>query len=491
MTAIQYNALVQRAQRLLNERRHIDCRAVCQELLHLRKNDPQALLILAQLEANEGRRSDAIRQLQKFVQLYPKDINARLMLGGYLVDAGRTREGLTQFEKVLKTVPGHLEALRCSAIAHERGGDVNKALELLEPYIAARTANAGMALEYVTAEMNRKNFARAIEVGLPYALHAGGDLRAEEALWYVLGQSFEKLGEIDKAFDAYSRANSVNAPPYDPDAHDREIDALIEVFSKDNLAKMPRATHGDTRPVFIACRPRSGSTLLDRILGSHPAVHATGENNTLARLITDMQLLVGSTRDYPQCALDMDVNDTNEIAKRYIEYLDSVAPAAGTRITNKRLGNWRYLGLISLLFPQTRIIDLRRDRVDNTLACWMINLGSAFPFSYSLEHLGRAQRTYERLMDHWHNVLSVPILKVNYEDIVDDQEGWSRKILDFLGLDWSESVLRFHEVGEKKGSDVPTLSYAQVRQPIYKTSVGRAKKFEKHIKPLLDALGEE
>lgn len=490
MTAIQYNALVQRAQRLLNERRHIDCRTVCQELLQLKKNDQQALLILAQLEANEGRRTEAIRQLQKFVQLYPKNIDARLMLGGWCIDEGRTREGLAQFDKVLKLAPGQPDAIRCSAVAHERAGDVDKALEILEPHIAARTANAAMAAVVATAEMNRKNFARAVEVGLPYALNPGGDARAAEALWYVLGQSFEKLGEIDKSFDAYSRANSVNPPPYDPDAHDREIDALIEVFSKENLAKMPRATHGDARPVFVACRPRSGSTLLDRILGSHPAVHATGENNTLARLITDMQLIVGSTRDYPQCALDMDVSDANDIAKRYIAYLDSVAPASAKRITNKRLGNWRYLGLISLLFPQTHIIDLRRDRVDNTLACWMIDLGARFPYSYSLEHLGRAQRTYERLMDHWHTVLDVPMLKVNYEDIVEDQEGWSRKILDFLGLDWNESVLRFHEVGEKKGSDVPTLSYAQVRQPIYKTSVGRAKKFEQHIQPLLDALGD-
>jgi hypothetical protein len=148
------------------------------------------------------------------------------------------------------------------------------------------------------------------------------------------------------------------------------------------------------------------------------------------------------------------------------------------------------LGMAELLFPNARVIDLRRDRVDHSLACYFIDLGS--PVSLQLSagaHRPRAPRV--RATDGALARDAVdPILRVSYEDVVADQEAWSRKMIDFLGLPWDESVLAFHETAGKKGSDRPTLSYAQVRQPIYKSSVGRAEKFRPYIGELLDALGE-
>jgi hypothetical protein len=135
------------------------------------------------------------------------------------------------------------------------------------------------------------------------------------------------------------------------------------------------------------------------------------------------------------------------------------------------------------------VIDIRRDKLDHSLACYFIDLGPKFPYAFQLEHIALVRRCCDRLMDHWHRVLSLPMMTVNYEDIVADQEASTRTMLDFLGLEWDDRVLEFHRAGEmKKSSAIPTLSYAQVRQPIYTTSVGRAEKFRPFVGDLVAAL---
>ena len=488
MIEVPYALLVRRAKEAFDSRRHIDCADFCRELLKRRKNDAEALCLLARIEWTQGRRGQAIVQMQRIARLYPKDLGIRQGLAYWLNDQGRHAEAIKQYQKALKLSPHDLESIRGLARAYEQDGQHDAALKVLEPYLESGTETAGMALVAATVHQSRKEFQKAINIAERHTGSESADERNRIALNFVIGQCYEKLNEAEKSFAAYVRANTLSPPPFDPDEFDREMDELMRIFSAENLAKLPRATNETELPVFICCRPRSGSTLLDRIIGSHPDAHSGGERNTLTKLMHEFSLLVGSTEPYPQGVPDMDVDDCNRLSERAQKEFQSLNPKA-KRITNKRLSNWEYLGFIEMLFPKSRVIDLRRDPVDNCLACYMIDLQSQFPYSYDLEHLARVHLTYERVMEHWYQVLKLPILKVSYEDIVADQEYWTRKIIDFIGLPWSDDCLRFHEVGTKKGSDTPTLSYDQVRRPIYKSSVGRAEQFKAHIGPLRKALG--
>jgi hypothetical protein len=239
-------------------------------------------------------------------------------------------------------------------------------------------------------------------------------------------------------------------------------------------------------PIFLACRPRSGSTLAERIIGSHPQVTLAGELNSISSVAEQLNLIIGSTRTYPECVLDMDQNDVDGLASMFLDTHRSQFPNAA-RITIKHLDLWQHIGLIALMLPDAPILDLRRDAVDTSLACYSVHLGLRQPYNQDLRALGLVHRAYERLMDHWRDVLGIRMLRVDYENLVADQEIWSRRMIDHCDLPWDERCLRFHEhIGANVGA---TLSYQQVRQPIYKGSVGRAAKFAGRLGPLYEALG--
>lgn len=491
MVNFQHASLIREARQLFAEDRINDGRAACQQLLKLRKNDPEALILLAHADYKDGEHQKAVTRMQRYVRLYPKDIDGRDYLAWMLVELGRNREAIVQYDKLLKLKPDYPKALAGKSRAYDRDGRPEKGIKLLESYFTpgAGRATHGMALAYATCAMNMKDHRRAIDAAAPFVANRSDDRVTDAALWFVLGQCHERLDEIDKAFEAYTNANTINARPFDPDAFERDIDDLIELFSKDRLERLPRAETNSQAPVFISCLPRSGSTLIERILAAHPAVHPVGELNTLIYIGHDMQIGIGSTEPYPRCILDADRDDLNSFSKRYLDELKRHNRTA-RRYTNKNLFVWKQLMLVELFFPRARVIDIRRNRIDHAMACYFIDVGPDHPYAFRLDHLARVRRGYERLMEHWHEALSVPMLRVEYEDVVDEPERWSRRMIDFIGLEWDDAVLEFHQSAGKKGSDKPTLSYAQVRQPIYKTSVGRAEKFRPYIGELIEALGE-
>jgi hypothetical protein len=270
------------------------------------------------------------------------------------------------------------------------------------------------------------------------------------------------------------------------------MNRLMAVFTADNLARLPRAKIDTTSAVFVTGRPRSGTTLVSKIIGAHPQAVDVGEITTLNDLVENFGLITGSTSPYPRSVLDVEQHDVDDLGRRYIEESVKLAGSRAARIVNKSLITHFHLGLAELILPGARVIYCRRDPVDTCLACYTEQLIGPHTYSNDLRMLGLTQRLCERLWRHWQNVLKIPILEVNYEDVVNDQEGQSRRIIEFMGLPWDDACLRFYEAdkGRKRHTAAPTLSYAQVRKPIYKTSVGRAKAFENHLAPLHEALAE-
>lgn len=457
----------------------------CEQLLKMQKKSPEAMFLLAQIAWHEGERLDAIAQLQKYVRLYPKDLTARYLLGDYLNTAGRHREAIKSFERILSRQRDDLRSVAGLANAYENQGDPEKALEIIQPYVDAGTETPAMARVRATILNERSEHERAIEVARPHAETDQTDDNDRAELWYTLGQAYEKSGEIDLAFSAYENANRINPPPFDQTMYRRHVDELIRIFTPATLKRLPRASGRTDLPVFVAAWPRSGSTLLEKIIGSHPKAHDAGELLHLTRMAQTLASRIESTLTYPECVADLEQSDVDRLSREYLRKLQKHNPGA-KRITDKFLGNWIHLGLIQLLFPQSRVIDLQRNPVDNCLSCYMSFLGPTHPYSYDLNHLADSYQHYRRLMTYWREVLELPILRVQYEDMVAEPEREARRIIEFLDLPWDPQCLEFYRE-RRHATAAPSLSYNQVRRPIYKSAVGRAEKFRKHIGPLLEA----
>ena len=236
-------------------------------------------------------------------------------------------------------------------------------------------------------------------------------------------------------------------------------------------------------PVFIIGMPRSGTSLVEQILSCHPQVHAAGELRNLMHLGNDLGL--GFQKPGPEvCDSSL---DRARLTAASVSYLQSLRALAGdaTRVTDKMPYNFERLGLIALLFPKARVIHCHRHPLDSCLSCYFLNFYRGNFQTCDLRHMGLYYRQYQRLMEHWRDVLDLAMLEVSYEAHVEDPEKTCREILAFLDLDWDPACLQFH----KSERYVRTASRDQVNKPIYRTSVGRWKNYETHIGPLKEALG--
>jgi hypothetical protein len=237
-------------------------------------------------------------------------------------------------------------------------------------------------------------------------------------------------------------------------------------------------------PVFILGMPRSGSTLVEQILASHPKVFGAGEIDDFGKAILGLSGAARRAITSPEVVSLMSGEQLRQLGASYVGRIKAAAPAA-QRITDKMLENFRFTGLIHLALPNARIIHTRRDPIDTCLSCFSKRFAENLPYTYDLGELGRYYRAYEALMAHWRSVLPQNVmLEVRYEEVVADLEGQARRILAHCGLEWDPHCLDFH----KTERPVRTASVAQVRQPIYKSSVGRWRAFESFLGPLLAEL---
>ncbi|MGB5260828.1 MAG: sulfotransferase, partial [Gammaproteobacteria bacterium] len=225
------------------------------------------------------------------------------------------------------------------------------------------------------------------------------------------------------------------------------------------------------------------TTLTEQILSSHPDIYGAGELPIIPKIIKNLPSILGGS--YPENLNRLTKNILDTLCDDYhyeIEKLDEHA----TIVVDKSLVNFLYLGLISLMLPEARIIHCVRDPRDTCLSIYFQNFDESHNYATRLENLGHYYREYKRIMQHWKSLLDMPFLEVHYEDMVNNQESMSRKLIDFVGLDWDERVLRFYD----SRRSVVTASYDQVRQKIYTKSTRRWKNYEAHIQPLVTALGD-
>ncbi len=304
-------------------------------------------------------------------------------------------------------------------------------------------------------------------------------------LHFALGKIDDDRGEYDAAFAHYREGNRIKRQSTGFSASDfsAHVGRLIHTFDAALFARGDMLGARSELPVFIIGMARSGTTLVEQILSSHPAVHGAGELDRLAELAAGLS--TGGCRGYPQATRELDDASAQRLAREYEARLRRDAPAGVQRASDKMPSNFLRLGLIALLFPQARVIHCRRDPLDVCLSIFFQEFSTGNDFAYDLTDIGWYYRQYERLMAHWRGVLPLKIFEIQYEDLVADTEAKTRALIEFLDLPWDQRCLAYTE----NRRPIQTGSIWQARQPIYASSVRRWRNYEKHLGPLKEALG--
>lgn len=481
--------------------------------LVLKPDLPETYNNLAGALREQGKLDEAVECYQDALRLKPDYAEAGNNLGNALKDQGKLDAAIACYRKALELMPGLAEAHSNMGNALREQGDPDAAAESFHKALALEPdcidARAGLAAVYqdtgqFDAARMHLDQALALQPDHPLVWSALPSLRkmtlddqpwAETAqrilegglkpqekmkMYYALGKYNDDTLQYDAAFACYDRANRLKRQlisPFDRDDLRRFVDMSISAYAPEAVRqRQDRANNVSHRPLFIVGMPRSGTSLTEQILASHPDVFGAGELRFWGKQAQEHGAAMSS--GYHDAALLQD------IAAQYETELQRHSTIA-LRVVDKMPGNFLHLGLIHAVFPQARILHTQRNPIDTCLSIYFQAFNDRHTYATDLDDLAFYYREYRRLMAHWRAVLPPEVfLDVPYEALVEDQEGWSRRIIEFIGLPWNERCLNFHETERKVG----TASNWQVRQKIYKTSKERWRNYEQFVEPLLPLL---
>jgi tetratricopeptide (TPR) repeat protein len=411
--------------------------------------------------------------LRHALKLRPNYHDARINLGLTLVVQGRLRDARGYFTKILKNSPRNVLALFGMGQIAALEGRFQEAEATYRRIIEIRPnmTNAWAALVFTRKMTNAdSDWLKSAEEHVTSGIHPleEGNLR------FAMGKYCDDVNDFASAFQNFKRGNELlktAMEDYDRKERSQLIDESIRIYSRDAISKIGAAGSPSAKPVFVLGMPRSGTSLAEQIIASHPAAFGAGELNFWAGLVAND---IGLTRDV------LSEPKRPEVAEEYLRILEGLS-ATASRVVDKAVGNSDFLGLIYSVFPNARVIYMQRDPIDTCLSCYFQEFLTGINFAFDLSDLVHYYREHQRIMAHWRAVLPPGfILEVPYEELVSDQETWSRKMLDFIGLEWDARCLDFHAHMRQ----VTTASAWQVRQKIYKSSIARWHNYEKFIGPL-------
>jgi len=310
---------------------------------------------------------------------------------------------------------------------------------------------------------------------------------AEATICFSLGRAYDQLDRLDEAMAHFARGNRVKREmtDFDVGAERTNTQRIASAFGPELFDKFTGVGDPSELPVFVFGMPRSGTTLVEQILASHPSVHGAGEINDLWRIVSGLGKALPPGSRQPEDIGEAPPEIWRELGERYVRRLRHYAPDAD-RITDKLPFNYTLAGIIRLALPRSRIIHCVRDPRDTCVSCYMTSFQNDRGFTFDLAELGETYRLYWDLMEHWRAVLPGGFYEIRYESLVEDMENQSRALVDYLGLEWSEDCLRFFE----NPRTVTTASMTQVRRPVYKSSVGRWRRYRDYLGPLIQSLGD-
>ncbi|MCS7269576.1 MAG: tetratricopeptide repeat protein [Gemmataceae bacterium] len=434
----------------------------------------------------------AAEHYRKALALKPDHVEALQGLGNVLLEQGEFDQALEHFQAALRLRPTDAETLVSRAAAYAELGQLEQAQA---DYRAALQHDPEHAGAWSVLATQLRDRLPDEDVAAMEALVARSHLSdwRRALLHHGLAHVYDARGDYVRAAEHAARGNAHRllvwqrqGKTYRRDEHSAFVDFLIRCFSPEWFRRTRGWGLETSAPVFIVGMPRSGTTLIEQILASHPQVYGGGELTITKDVIDLLPAWLGRQEAAPLCLPWLTRPVALQAAKEHLARLRRRHPGAA-RLVDKMPDNYLWLGWLVTLFPQGRFIHVRRDDRDVALSCWLTNF-KQIRWACDLDDIAARLRDHHRIMAHWRAVLPVPLLEVNYEDVVQDLETATRQLLDFCGLDWHPDCLRFHQTQRP----VRTASLAQVRQPVYRHAVQRWRRYlDTPLGPFLRQLADE
>jgi tetratricopeptide (TPR) repeat protein len=506
-------------------KRSEEAEAVYRKALELGPNNPDTLDNLALALKDLDRLPEAAEQMRRALVIEARSDKLYVHYATVLLDQKKVDDAATAAERALALNPNNHDGVNLMGrVAFERG-DLKGSLAhyrralALKPDLADAYNNMGNVLKelgkldeaqsaYLEALRLEPNItgvyvnladSKKFAPGDPH-LAAMKELAAKTdglskidrmQLDFGLGKAYADLNDHDRSFRHLLAGNAAKRATiaYDERAIFALFDRIEALFTRDLIATKSDGGDPSPLPIFVMGMPRSGTTLVEQIIASHPAVYGAGELQAFNDVVLTIRGPDGSSLPYPDFVSALEAGPLQQIGARYVALVRALAGkhgrAAAERVTDKMPSNYYFAGLIHLALPNAKIINTVRDPMDTCISCFSKLFSAEQNHTYELGELGRYYKRYERLMAHWRTVLPAGrILDVRYEDVVADVAREARRIIDYCGLPWTDRCLSFHETDRP----VRTASATQVRQPIYRSAVGRWRAYERHLGPLLEAL---
>lgn len=404
----------------------------------------------SQLYNEMGRYEEAEDLLRDLVETYPGNANLLTNLGQTLLWVGKVEEAATMFQRAAEVNPMALTQL----VKARRYPD--------DPAVIAQMESLA----------DNKFLPREARANMCFALH----------------ETLDKHKDYPRAFDYLALANELvdRDLGYKAENFSHRVDLAETVFTQEFFAGLPAVRGTDRTPVFVVGMPRSGTTLTEQILCSHPSVFGAGELDLMPTLLRLLPKVLKTRQAYPRCMYSLTAQLREEAARYYLYGLkqhDEEAPF----VVDKLPHNFMNLGLIASILPGAKIIHIQRDPRDNALSNLQQNFKAkegGMGYAFNLQNTADQINDYVRMMQHWREVLPVPMFELTYEELVSDQEGMTRELLEFIGVEWDDQVRDFH----KTERAVRTASVSQVREPIYTSSKQKWRRYEAELAPLIERL---
>lgn len=507
-------AQMRRALELMNLHRFSEADQICKTILEINAGVTDAWVIRARIAQRRNLPADMLALARQAFKSAPGHLGSAFLVVEALTLCGERAEARSSLQKIEAKAGKDARLLQHIAEFHTHSGAHEGARRCLQrageieprnPHCLYNLAASLIALgDMAQAEIyldrvialdshdydayyNRATLRRQTVAGnhvkeMTAVLQAGVKHPAGEAgLCYALAKELEDLGDYRKSFEFLQRGAEARRKllSYRVEDDIAAIDEIRKTFDKSLFQKAAQG-HDEAGPIFILGLPRSGTTLVDRIISSHSEVESLGEINDFA---LSLMRLAGNLPDKMALIRRAAALDFRSLGKAYTDSTRGYERRR-TYFIDKTPLNYLYIGLIHLALPNARIIHMRRDPMDSAYAMYKTLFRMGYPFSYDLSDIARYYAAYEGLMAHWRSLLPGRFLDVDYEDLVENQEAVSRRIISHCGLDWEDACLRFHD----NSSPAPTASAAQVRQPIYKSSLQLWRRYEQELQPLVQML---
>jgi len=448
------------------------------KVIELQPDNVSAYANLAIAYLDVGKREEAIQCSKMAIRIKPDFSGAHALLASACSSLGKYEEAVKSYEVALKLEPDNLVYISGKIDSLNKLGMREQALKTIRPYIKPANNHPSISIAY--AHVSRSQDDETEAAGILEEVLKSNPLNHKQLLQlhFAAGDLYDRMDKYDSAFKHYAAGNQLVQRSYDFAADKKLFQDIIKAFSHDAMKILPRARQQGVKPVFVVGMPRSGTSLVERILGSHSRVFPAGELNIIPQAASKT-----TTIAFPENISELSESQFNSISR---ECLDEMAALAGSVdiIIDKLPHNFLFLGLIELLFLDARIIHCQRNALDTCLSNYFQYFSGPLDYPYDLQNIARHYNQYHKIMEHWRGVIQIPMLEISYEELIQNQESVSRSMIEFIGLPWEEACLRFNE----QDHVTRTASYDQVRKPVYTRSMGRWRNYKNHINKLIDTV---